>query len=96
MAQSVKRPSLDFDSGHELTVCEFEPRVGLTASLGFSLSAPPPLVRVCALSLFLKINCTKISSSFILERESTSWGEGQREGKRERERERESERKREP
>ena len=28
MAQSVKRPTLDFGSGHDLTVCEFEPRIG--------------------------------------------------------------------
>ena len=28
-AQSVERPALDFSSGHDLRVCEFEPRVGL-------------------------------------------------------------------
>ena len=27
VAQSVKRPTLDFGSGHDLTVCGFEPRV---------------------------------------------------------------------
>ena len=51
MAQSVKCPTLGFGSGHDLTVCGFEPRVGLCAgitepawdSLSPSLSAPPPL-----------------------------------------------------
>ena len=48
MAQSVKRPTLAFGSGHDLTVCEFEHRVGLCAesmdpawdSLSLSLSLP--------------------------------------------------------
>ena len=31
VAQLVKRPTLDFSSGHDLTVGEFEPRVGLCA-----------------------------------------------------------------
>ena len=31
MAQSVKHPTLDLGSGHDLTVCEFEPHVGLCA-----------------------------------------------------------------
>ena len=31
MARSVKRPTLGFSSGHDLTVCEFKPRVGLHA-----------------------------------------------------------------
>ena len=29
MTQVVKRPTLDFGSGHDLTVCELEPRIGL-------------------------------------------------------------------
>ena len=29
VAQSVKCPTLSFSSGHDLTVCEFEPQVGL-------------------------------------------------------------------
>ena len=29
MAQSVKHPTLDFGSGHDLTFGEFEPRFGL-------------------------------------------------------------------
>ena len=40
-AQSVKQPTLGFGSGHDLTVCEFEPCVKLCSdsmdSLGFSL-----------------------------------------------------------
>ena len=31
VAQSVKRLTLDFGSGHDLTLHEFEPRVGLYA-----------------------------------------------------------------
>ena len=42
VAQSVKQPTLDFDSGHDLTGCEFEPtsgsRADSTACLGVSLS----------------------------------------------------------
>ena len=63
MAQSVKRLTLDFRSGHDLTVREFEPHVRLPAdststepagdSLSPSLSSPPPL------SLSLKINKLK-------------------------------------
>ena len=58
MAQTVKRPTLDFDSGHDLTVLEFEPHVGLRAgdsvepardSLSPSFLCPSP-----ALSLSLK------------------------------------------
>ena len=51
MAQSIERLTLGFSSGHDLTVCEFEPHVGLHPgsaelawdSLSPSLSAPPPL-----------------------------------------------------
>ena len=31
VVQSVRRLTLDFDSGHDLTVCEFEPLVRLCA-----------------------------------------------------------------
>ena len=31
VAQSVKRPTLDFGSGHDLMVCWFEPRIRLCA-----------------------------------------------------------------
>ena len=37
MPQSVKRPTLDLGSGHELTVGGIEPRIGLCTCLGFSL-----------------------------------------------------------
>ena len=50
MAQPIKHPTLDFGSGHDLTVREIEPHVRLCAdsaefawdSLSPSLSAPPP------------------------------------------------------
>ena len=53
MAQSVKPLTLDFGSGHDLTVGEFEARLGLCAdsaepawdSLSPPLSAPPQLAR---------------------------------------------------
>ena len=52
MAQSVKCPTHDFGSDHDLMVCEIEPCVGLYAdsaepawdSLSSSLSLPLPLV----------------------------------------------------
>ena len=60
MAQSVKCLALDSGSGHDLTVDEFKPRVGLCTdsekpawdSLSPSLSAPSLLLR----ALSLKIN----------------------------------------
>ena len=52
MAQSVKHPTLDFSSSHDLLVCEIKPYVGLCAnsveSAWDSLSLSP--------SLSLKIN----------------------------------------
>ena len=58
VAQSVKRLTLDLGSGHDLTVREFEPRVGLCAdsaepawdSLSLSL-CPSSLVHVLSFSL---------------------------------------------
>ena len=58
MAQSVKGPTLDFGSGHDLRVPEFKPRVGLCAdsvepawdSLSPSLSLPTPLTLSWSLS----------------------------------------------
>ena len=58
VAQSVKHPTLDLSSGHDLTVCEFEPHIRLHAdsvepawdSLSPSLSAPPPLALSLSLS----------------------------------------------
>ena len=57
MAQSVKRRLLIFSSGHDLTVCEIEPRVGLCADStepaweSLSLSPQSNLhARMCAFS----------------------------------------------
>ena len=60
MAQSAGLPTLDFSSGHDLMLREFEPGVGLHAdraelawdSLSPSPVAPPLII----LSLSLKIN----------------------------------------
>ena len=46
---SVKHLTLDFGSGHDLTVLEM-------SSLSPSLSAPPPIARSTMHSLSLKIN----------------------------------------
>ena len=65
MAQQVKRQTLGFSSGHDLTVREFKPSVGLCADRGarsllrivpLSLSVPLPLAGTCARTLSLKIN----------------------------------------
>ena len=61
VAQSVTRLTLSFGSGHDLTVCEFEPHVTLEANntepawdcLSLFLSAPPLLVCMLSLSLSL-------------------------------------------
>ena len=60
MAQSVKRLTLGFGSGHDLAVCEFEPHTGLrtdsveTAWDSLCLSAPPPLALSVSLSKIKK------------------------------------------
>ena len=71
MAQSVKHPTPDFSSGHDLTVRGFEPCISLCTnsaepawdSLSPSLSAPPLLALFAhawlTLSLSLKINKLK-------------------------------------
>ena len=59
VAPSVKRLTLDFGSGRDLTFSGVESRVGLWAgstapawdSLFSSLSAAPPLTRACSLSV---------------------------------------------
>ena len=48
MAQSVTCPTLDFGSGHDLTVRGIEPQVSL---LGFSLSLSAPPLFMLSLSL---------------------------------------------
>ena len=65
MAQSVKHPTLGFGLGHDLTVCEFEPDLKLSAkgmkpawdSPSLSLSAPP------LLSLSLKNKYIKLKKN---------------------------------
>ena len=59
MAQSVKRLTLDFGSGHDLKVHEIEPSVRvprLEFSLSLSLCPSPAHMCARALSLSLKIN----------------------------------------
>ena len=66
MARSVERLTLDFGSGRDLTVCEFQPRVGLctvstdpawgSLSPSFSLPLSHSCAHAQALSLFLKRN----------------------------------------
>ena len=68
MAQSVKRPALDFGSGHDLKVHEIETQVSsvLSAqdSLSLSLSAPSPIRARCR--IINKINLkTKIGAYTI-------------------------------
>ena len=70
----VKQPTLDFSPGHELTICEFEPHIGLCAdraepawdSLSSSLSAPPLLVLSLELFLSLKYINSKKKKAQIL------------------------------
>ena len=53
MAQSVKRLTLDFGSGHDLMVRGIEPRVGLCAD---SVEPAWDFLSLSLLSLSLKIN----------------------------------------
>ena len=72
VAQSVKRQTLDFRSGHDLKDCEFKPHVGLCAvsvepawdslSLLLSLSLSLSLPRPCSLLFSLKINKNKLKN----------------------------------
>ena len=64
VVQLVKRPTLGFGSGHDLTVCEFKPRTGLyTDSVeptwDFSLPLSLPLTCVCARALSLSLSLRK-------------------------------------
>ena len=57
MAQSVERLTLDFGSGHDLTVFGFEPHVGLCAdSTGPAWDSLPP-----SLSLSLSLGLLSLS-----------------------------------
>ena len=61
MAQSVKQLNLDFGSGHDLTVCEFEPWAGLHAG-----SVEPAWDSVSlprSLSLSLPLPCSPLSQN---------------------------------
>ena len=66
MGQSVKHLTLDFPSGHDLLVCEIEPRVGFCAgSTEPAWDSLSPSVSLClsptrVVSVFLKINKLKI------------------------------------
>ena len=69
MAQLVKGLTLDFGSGHDLVVHEFEPLIRFCAdsaepawgSLSLPLSLPPPM-----LSLSLSLSLSKISKKIKL------------------------------
>ena len=62
MAQSGKCQTLDFSSGHNISICEFETCDGLHNdsvepawdSLSLPLSAPPPLVRALSKEINFK------------------------------------------
>ena len=58
VAQSVKHLALDFGSGHDLTVHEFEPHVGLHATVSslLGIHTLPPTSAPLPLILSLKIN----------------------------------------
>ena len=87
VTQSVKCPTLDFSSGHDVTVHGFEPHVRLCAdsaepawgSLSPSLS--PSLPYSCCLSLSHKINKLKnvfknLRKRFLVERLTGLWDAG--------------------
>ena len=54
-AQSVKRPTLGFGSGHDLTVHEFKPHVRLLSVLGSLLG----ILSLCPSPLSLSLCCSK-------------------------------------
>ena len=57
VAQSVKPPALDFGSGPDLTVCEFEPHIGICADSvepAWDSLSLAPLPFFCTLSLKIK------------------------------------------
>ena len=61
MAQSVKPPTLDFSSGHDLMVCEIEPCIGFCTD-----SVEPAWESLSALPHPLKINKHFFLSKVIL------------------------------
>ena len=84
MAQLIKHLTFDFDSGHDLTVLEFVPRIGLCAgsvgpawdSLFLPLSLPFPHLHCLCLSQNKKlkknipadINVSKLQIAFLTKR----------------------------
>ena len=61
MAQSVKRPTLGFGSGRDLTVCEVESRIGLcTDSMEPAWDSLSPSLSLC-LPLMLSLSFSKIN-----------------------------------
>ena len=71
VAQLVKHPTLGFSSGHDLTVCGFEPQVGLCAisadwdSHFLPLSLHPLPALSLSLSLSLKIHKNKLKKKTL-------------------------------
>ena len=63
VAQSVKRPTLDFGSGNDLTICEFEPHMGLQADS--AESAWDSLSLFLSLSLSLPLPCSLSQNKLI-------------------------------
>ena len=68
MAQLAKRLTLDFGSGHDFAVREFEPHIGLWADIQepawyslSPLSAPSPLILILSLSLSLSLLSLSLS-----------------------------------
>ena len=67
MAQSVKHPTLDLGSGHDLTVHGIEPRVELCAdsmdlawdSLSASLSLPLPYSPTLCVYIYISVSQNK-------------------------------------
>ena len=59
MAQSVEHPTVGFGSSHDLTVYEFEPCIGLRATVWGLLEIPslstPPLLTLKMNKLFKKL-----------------------------------------
>ena len=64
MAQSVKHPNLDFGSGHDLTVCEIDPCIGLCVEsvepVWDSLSLSPTHILCLSLKINIFLNKIKI------------------------------------
>ena len=78
MAQLVERRTPDLGSGHDLAVCELEPRVGLCADSvepvwdSLSPSLCPSLARARSLSLSLSLSQKSINIKKI-ERGAPGW-----------------------